>query len=247
MGSSLQPETLLAPTCFTLEQTPGSLPAADEENNQAAQAATQAVVLAPAVVGTPALQNAGGNTAKGPVKTAKKGFWSRALTIATRLLIALAAGFTGLILLLAVGPRFLPYQVCAVLSGSMEPTLPVGSIVILAKTEGNQLKVGDIITFSYPNHPNQLVTHRIYQVKLGTAGPGFVTKGDANNAPDNWVVNGSGTGWREMFTIPYLGYILGVLGSPLLRLLILGIPACLLGILLLAEIWSPKKQMVVGA
>jgi signal peptidase len=242
MGSSLQPETLLTPTCFTLEQAPaGVLLQPAGESNPATQA--------PVAAGAPALQNAGGDTAKAPakVKTAKKGFWNRSLTMASRLLMALAAGFTGLILVLAVGPRFLPYQVCSVLSGSMEPTLPVGSIVILAKTEGSQLNVGDIITFSYPNHPNQLVTHRIYQVKQGTAGPGFVTKGDANNAPDNWVVNGSGTGWREMLNIPYLGYILGALGSPLLRLLILGIPACFLGILLLVEIWSPKKRMVVGA
>lgn len=251
MGSNTHSQTSTdpAPDALIPEKIPGSI---TEENGLTgvSEEARQAVQIEPVEeTGAQALAICEDNNKTGPtpVKVPNKNSWGgRVVTITARVLMALAAVFTVLIMVLTVGPRFLPYQVCSVLSGSMVPTLPVGSVVILTQTEGSQLKVGDIITFNYPNRPDQLVTHRIYEVKQGPGGPAFVTKGDANNVPDSWVVSGSGTGWREVFTIPYLGYILGALGSPLLRLLILGIPAFLLGILLLVEIWSPKPRLVAG-
>lgn len=250
MLTSNQQENLFAPTSGELEQFAANLPATEDitqaVNHECIDLEMMAVPQLAPTQETEVRAGAGKTTPKAVAETKKKSLWNRLATIVSGLFMVLASVFTCLVLVLAIGPRFLPYQVCSVLSGSMEPTLPVGSIVFLVKTDGNQLKVGDIITFNHPLHPNQLVTHRIYQVKQGPNGPAFVTKGDANNTPDSWVVNGSGTGWHEVFSIPYLGYILGAMSSPLAQLFILGIPAIILSIILLVEIWSPRKPEVVG-
>ena len=151
--------------------------------------------------------------------------------------VALAAG----VLALTMGPRFLPYQTYTVLSGSMEPTLPVGSVIIAVPARGEELNTGDIITVANPQHAGVLVTHRIIAIGNGPEGRTFQTKGDANNVADSWVVPGTGNGWRYAFSIPYLGYALSTLQSDIGRMLLLVIPTVLLAGLLLVEIWLPAR------
>ncbi|HEX9989312.1 MAG TPA: signal peptidase I [Chloroflexia bacterium] len=152
--------------------------------------------------------------------------------------VALAIG----VLALTVGPRFLPYQTYTVLSGSMEPTLPVGSVIVAVPAQGNELNKGDIITVAIPQRQDMLVTHRIVAVETGPQGRVFKTKGDANQEADSWLVPASGGGWRYAFAIPYLGYVLSALQSGLGRMLLLVVPTLLLGGLLLVEIWRPARM-----
>lgn len=63
-----------------------------------------------------------------------------------------------------------------VLSGSMEPELPVGSLLLIHREES--YKVGEIVT--YEDESGSLVTHRLASLENGEA----VTKGDANNTED---------------------------------------------------------------
>ncbi len=146
------------------------------------------------------------------------------------------------VLALTVGPRFLPYQTYTVLSGSMEPTLPVGSVIVAVPARGEELNTGDVITVANPQHAGVLVTHRIIGIENSPQGRTFTTKGDANSVPDSWVVPGTGSGWRYAFSIPYLGYALSALQSDLGRLFLLVIPTMLLGGLLLIEIWRPARK-----
>ncbi|HEY0070003.1 MAG TPA: signal peptidase I [Chloroflexia bacterium] len=166
---------------------------------------------------------------------------SRLGRLATRLFTATGVALAIGVLALTVGPRFLPYQTYTVLSGSMVPTLPVGSVIVAVPAQGNELNTGDIITVANPQHPGVLVTHRIVAIENTPQGRTFKTKGDANNAPDSWVVPGTGSGWRYAFSIPYLGYALSALQSDLGRLFLLVIPTVLLGGLLLIEIWRPAR------
>jgi signal peptidase len=145
------------------------------------------------------------------------------------------------VLALTVGPRFLPYQAYTVLSGSMEPTLPIGSVIIAVPAQADELRTGDVVTIVNPQQHGMLVTHRIVGIKDGPQGRTFTTKGDANSAPDSWVVTAKGSGWRYAFSVPYIGYALSVLQSELGRLLLLVIPTLLLGGVMLVEIWRPAK------
>jgi signal peptidase len=167
---------------------------------------------------------------------------SRFGKLVTRLVTTVGMALAVGVVALTIGPRFLPYQTYTVLSGSMVPTLPVGSVIVAVPAKGEELNTGDIITVANPQHAGTLVTHRIIAIENSPQGRTFQTKGDANNVADSWVVPGTGNGWRYAFAIPYLGFALSALQSDSGRLLLLVIPTLLLAGLLLVEIWLPARK-----
>lgn len=144
------------------------------------------------------------------------------------------------LLAINVGPRFLPYQALVVRSGSMSPTIPTGSVVFYRKVQSSQVRVGDVIVFNVPGRSGLRVTHRVHAIKTGPSGRYFVTKGDANSAPDDWQIPAVGTGWIATVHIPEIGYLLYGLQSTVARLLLLVIPALVLGVITLLEIWRER-------
>jgi signal peptidase I len=162
--------------------------------------------------------------------------------IASWILVAIAAVVAVALLAVTVGPKFLPYQALVVRSGSMSPTIPTGSIVFYHKENAAKVKVGDIIVFQKPGDTNEKVTHRVVKITKGANGPYYTTKGDANGTPDDWQVPAVGTGWVSSFHVPTIGYILAGLESTLGRLLLLAVPAALLGLITLYEIWRDRGQ-----
>lgn len=76
-------------------------------------------------------------------------------------------------------PRILGQQAFTVISGSMEPEIPIGSLVIVKDTDPAGILTGDIIAFY---RSDTVVTHRV--VENQTEEGQFITKGDANEQPD---------------------------------------------------------------
>ena len=159
--------------------------------------------------------------------------WSRAALNAVLWLSLFA------LLLLLAGPRVLPFKTYAVMSGSMEPTIHVGSLVVLGPVDSADLRVGDVITFDPPGYGSELVTHRIVAVAQGPDGPVFQTKGDANATPDAWQIQGGGRGYRVLFSVPYLGWVTGVMLGKLVLLVVLTLIAA--GSLLV-RIWRTDEE-----
>ena len=149
-----------------------------------------------------------------------------------------------LVLALAMGPSFLPYRAYTIESGSMTPTLPVGSEVILARTSAAELKVGEVITFREPTRTGEgaIVTHRLVRVERKDGKRFFVTKGDANGLPDAWRVPATGEGWRYVYKLPWLGYLIAALKLPLLRLALLAAAALTITYSLLRWVWQPSES-----
>jgi signal peptidase len=145
------------------------------------------------------------------------------------------------LLFLTVGPLLLPYKALTVYSGSMEPVIHTGSVAIDVPIKAEDVKVGDIITFVRPDNQNELVTHRVIQIETGPTGRQWVTRGDANSLADSWRVAAAGSGYKYIFAIPYCGFVLVWLQSPIGRLLFLVIPAAALGLLTLYELWWPRR------
>jgi signal peptidase len=162
--------------------------------------------------------------------------------IASWLLVAAATIVALGLLAVSVGPRFLPYQALVVRSGSMSPTIPTGSIVFYKKKQAADVKVGDVIVFAKPGQTDEKVTHRVFKISNGPTGRYFTTKGDANGAPDSWRVPAVGTGWIAAFHVPAIGYALVDLQSTPARLLLLLVPALLLGLITLYEIWRDRER-----
>jgi len=93
---------------------------------------------------------------------------------------------------------FLPgYGLYLVRSESMSPTINIGDLIITGPVKG-EAKEGDIITYDLSG---ELVTHRIHSI-----GDFIVTKGDAVEDPDPWIVKESSIKGSYLLKIPYVGY-----------------------------------------
>ncbi len=75
-------------------------------------------------------------------------------------------------------PSFFGYKPLVVLSGSMEPTFKVGSVIYYEPLNGEEIKEKDIIVYKLDD---KFVTHRVNRIENGV----YYTKGDANNSEDS--------------------------------------------------------------
>lgn len=130
---------------------------------------------------------------------------------------------------LMVGVRVVGLTPYAVLSGSMEPTYQVGSLIYVKEVEPSEIKVGDPITFVM-NKDLVVATHRV--IGIDTENQQFLTKGDANESPDAGGVYFPNLIGKPLFSIPYLGFFshwitnppgmyIGIAGGVILMILVL--------------------------
>jgi signal peptidase len=124
-----------------------------------------------------------------------------------------------------------------VLTGSMEPTLPVGSVIAIKIINPNTLQESDIICFqTSPDKP--WTTHRIINI----TDEGFITKGDANEEPDTEIVKKENVIGKVVLIIPYIGYLSYFVHTPLGFILLIIIPATLIIIGEVRNIIKHKKK-----
>lgn len=145
--------------------------------------------------------------------------------------------FDALLVLLIVGavvlllaPRLLGAKLLVVLSQSMEPTIPMGAIVISRPVPAAEIEAGDVITFrsSGPSGGGDLITHRVVELVGSGIGARFRTQGDAVEEPDMDLVQPINVIGRVWLSVPYLGYAAHFARTPLGFALLMGLPAALL-------------------
>lgn len=108
-------------------------------------------------------------------------------------------------------------------SGSMEPAIKTGSVVMTAPFK--DYKKDDVITFESTNRSNEPTTHRIYDLEVVEGKMYYITKGDANNAPDSRKVAKDNIIGKVFLKIPYAGYLVASVRKPLGFMLVLIVPA----------------------
>ena len=116
---------------------------------------------------------------------------------------------------LIAGIRILGFEVFGVLTGSMEPTYPTGSLIYVKDVDPSELRVNDVITFSIS--PNVIATHRIVEIVPDEQYPTIVryrTKGDANKDVDASLVSAGNIIGKAMFAVPQLGYLASYIQQP---------------------------------
>lgn len=131
------------------------------------------------------------------------------------------------------------YRIYMVLSNSMEPEMPEGSMVLVQEVSPSSLQVGDTITFHTDDDAHQVITHRIVQIienYEGTGQPGFVTQGVARSAPDSEVRPAASVLGRVTLCVPLLGYVLAFFQSNLFIILLLILIAAV-AVILIRKIW----------
>jgi signal peptidase len=127
------------------------------------------------------------------------------------------------------------WRVDAVMSGSMEPEVKVGSLIVTRPVQPEEIKVGDIITFYCPLI-NEMISHRVTTVESGTLSY-FRTKGDANEDSDPFIVPVRNIAGRVWFNITYLGYATQFIKTRLGILLTLFIPGLIIIVIEIRNIW----------
>ena len=154
---------------------------------------------------------------------------AQAIRITVKLLRGCLLFAVVLLAVLLGGIRLFGLTPYTVLSGSMEPTYPVGSVIYVAKAEPESLSVGDPLTYRLPE--GTLVTHRIREVlNENSEELAFLTKGDANDHPDGSPVPAAAVVGKPLFHIPFLGYLSTALQTPKSVILLVSVGAVVLAI-----------------
>lgn len=141
----------------------------------------------------------------------------------------------GLCLLTLVLGRILPMTgrpTFVVAGGSMEPTMPIGSAVVVEPVDPGKLAVGDVVSLRSGEH-GALFTHRIIRIAQRDGRIWLETKGDANAEPDPSLTPASAVIGREIFTLPLVGYLISLFSIPSGVVFVLS-----LGLVLLLAAWS---------
>jgi signal peptidase len=111
-------------------------------------------------------------------------------------------------------------------SGSMEPSIKTGSVVVILPQK--TYKVGDVVTYGPNTKTKAPTTHRIISESGTPDRRFFLTKGDANNTPDIREISQREIIGKVMFDIPYFGYVVAAAQKPWGFGVIVGVPALLI-------------------
>jgi signal peptidase I len=153
-----------------------------------------------------------------------------------------AAGLVAAALALAIaGPLAFGARPYTVLTGSMEPAISPGDVLVAERIEPLRARLGDVVMFRDPGDQQRTITHRVRRIRRARDHVWFVTRGDANDHGERWRIAVDGQLGRVLYTVPAVGRAAVFVGR-------IG-PAALLalGVLLLVanelwRIWRPPPK-----
>lgn len=159
--------------------------------------------------------------------TREKGVWSY-------IAAGVSAGLLLIVVAIAAAVIVVPWVTnsvpLTVLTKSMEPTLPPGTLVIVKPTAPQDIAIGDVVTYQIAPGRPEYITHRVIAVSRSTAGDlSFTTKGDNNAAADESAIvpeQIQGTVW---YSLPWIGYLNNAVGGGGKTWLVIGLAVLLFG------------------
>lgn len=153
------------------------------------------------------------------------------VTIARRVItvawLALIAGLIGMAALTHLATTHVIH------GASMEPAIPFGSLIVEEATSPEALKAGDVVTVRADN--GAVISHRVTRT-IDNGGETYLEiKGDGNRTPDPILVPARAVIGRVAFSLPYLGYLVAMLGTTSGLISLLALVAAWLLLIVLAE------------
>ena len=186
---------------------------------------------APGPGSRPVIEPEGASEEAGSGRSAANGRVRSALAaIGSGVMVALLVVIGGVAALSIVVPAMTGSRALTILTSSMEPTLPPGTLIVTRPTDPAEIEVGDVLTYQLRSGEDTLVTHRVTQrLALANGEPRFVTQGDNSPMADAdpvRPVQAVGTLW---YSIPYLGWVAQALSGQTRSWLIPALVAGLFG------------------
>ena len=175
----------------------------------------------------------------------------KAWDIASTVLVAIVVIFA----VLLVGVRLFDIQVFSVISGSMEPEYPVGSLIYIKECDPSEVEVGDVITFVLSNKTP--ATHRV--IGIDKENECFYTRGDANFDQAHFEATGEKIYTEDppvyfknligkpVFTIPVLGYVAYYIQHPPGMYIAIAAGAVMLILVFLPDLFKKEEKKVIPA
>lgn len=130
------------------------------------------------------------------------------------------------------------FRLFVVKTGSMAPKIKTGSVVFTKKLENYQ--VGDAVTFRKSAEDKDSTTHRIVSIEGEGVDTNYWVKGDANNSVDPSPVMKYKVIGKAYFSIPFVGYFISLLKTPLGLIIFIIIPAT---VIIYEEIGNIRKEL----
>jgi signal peptidase I len=126
--------------------------------------------------------------------------------------VGLSAGLLAFVLMVAllviVVPAATGSTPMTVLTRSMEPTYPPGTLVIVKPIDSHDIRIGDPITYQLESGEQAVVTHRVIAITKSTDGSTtYTTQGDNNGAPDAAAVIPEQVKGKVWYSVPWIGYL----------------------------------------
>ena len=161
---------------------------------------------------------------------------------------SILVGVVVLFAVLLIGVRLFGVQVYSVISGSMEPEYPVGSLIYVKEVKPSEVQVGDVITFVLSNKTP--ATHRV--IAIDKDNQLFYTQGDANYQINDETgekvymedppVHFNKLIGKPVFKIPVLGYIAYYIQHPPGMYIAIAAGAILLILVFLPDLFKKEKK-----
>jgi signal peptidase I len=142
--------------------------------------------------------------------------------------------------LTSVLPKLVGGASMTVLTGSMSPTIPAGSVVVVKPVDPAEVRPGDVITYQ-PRPGSAFVTHRVVRINDDDGRLSFVTKGDANDAEDPQPVPAAGVAGRVWLHVPHVGLISEKVRSPVGMTTLVAIPGLLYLVVHVRELLGERR------
>lgn len=142
-------------------------------------------------------------------------------------------------------PTIAGHKVLSVLSGSMEPKIHTGDVIIVKPLAdpAAEIRDGDIITFRTREKADMLITHRVTgTIKVNGKPAGYTTKGDNNETMDREVVAPDQIIGRYEWRVPYFGYISSFVRKPIGIILFVILPGLIIIGLEFRKMWQTLSQ-----
>ncbi|MHB8963545.1 MAG: signal peptidase I [Saccharofermentanales bacterium] len=124
-------------------------------------------------------------------------------------------------------PSVFGNKLYVVLSGSMEPSIHVGSLIVVKSVDTTSLMTHDVITFNHLDS-GKIITHRIVEITENSNARYFTTRGDANDTNDFESIRYENVIGKVVFTIPWIGSVINFANTKNGILFLVIIPGLLL-------------------
>lgn len=125
-------------------------------------------------------------------------------------------------------PSICGYNFFSVLSGSMQPLMEAGDLIVTRNVNAEELRIEDVITYRVDE--GFLVTHRIVDIAYKNGKLFFKTKGDANKYPDKKPVLSEQLVGTFVFKIPNLGYVANFISTKICFMIFIIFPITIITI-----------------